>query len=109
MDKIRDAVKQKEAVSVRLLNYRKDGTPFWNFLTVAPVALADGTVAKYVGVQVCALKRRARAHRPGPSFVHCAGWSDTVSRGGQLEGNERGGACRVWCTRPRAQIKGGTR
>ena len=52
MDKIRDAVKEKKAVSVRLLNYRKDGTPFWNFLTVAPVALADGTVAKYVGVQV---------------------------------------------------------
>jgi len=52
VDKIRDAVKEKKAVSVRLLNYRKDGTPFWNFLTVAPVALADGTVAKYVGVQV---------------------------------------------------------
>jgi len=38
--------------SVRLLNYRKDGTPFWNFLTVAPVKLADGTIKKYVGVGV---------------------------------------------------------
>lgn len=60
MDKIRDAVKQKKAVSVRLLNYRKDGTPFWNFLTVAPVSLADGTVAKYVGVQVRTNPQRAR-------------------------------------------------
>eukprot|EP00241_Pyramimonas_parkeae_P003309 CAMPEP_0114253224 /NCGR_PEP_ID=MMETSP0058-20121206/16271_1 /TAXON_ID=36894 /ORGANISM="Pyramimonas parkeae, CCMP726" /LENGTH=771 /DNA_ID=CAMNT_0001367241 /DNA_START=638 /DNA_END=2953 /DNA_ORIENTATION=+ len=52
VDKIRVAVKEQKSVSVRLLNYRKDGTPFWNFLTVAPVKTADGTVAKYVGVQV---------------------------------------------------------
>ena len=50
--KLRDAVKAGERVSVRLLNYRKDGTPFWNYLTIAPVKLADGTVVKYIGVQV---------------------------------------------------------
>lgn len=52
VDKIRDAVKEKKAVSVRLLNYRKDGTPFWNYLTVSPVKLANGVVAKFIGVQV---------------------------------------------------------
>mmetsp|Transcript_309 Transcript_309/g.698 ORF Transcript_309/g.698 Transcript_309/m.698 type:complete len:736 (-) Transcript_309:537-2744(-) len=52
VDKIRQAVKTGSTVSVRLLNYRKDGTPFWNFLTVAPVKTAEGRVAKYVGVQV---------------------------------------------------------
>mmetsp|Transcript_21837 Transcript_21837/g.47932 ORF Transcript_21837/g.47932 Transcript_21837/m.47932 type:complete len:398 (+) Transcript_21837:102-1295(+) len=50
--KISDAVHQGLSCSVRLLNYRKDGTPFWNFLTVAPVKLEDGTVAKFIGVQV---------------------------------------------------------
>eukprot|EP00217_Crustomastix_stigmatica_P012793 CAMPEP_0183797780 /NCGR_PEP_ID=MMETSP0803_2-20130417/17021_1 /TAXON_ID=195967 /ORGANISM="Crustomastix stigmata, Strain CCMP3273" /LENGTH=709 /DNA_ID=CAMNT_0026042449 /DNA_START=114 /DNA_END=2240 /DNA_ORIENTATION=- len=52
VDKVRNAVKKGERVSVRLLNYRKDGTPFWNFLTVAPVKHASGQVAKYIGVQV---------------------------------------------------------
>jgi non-specific serine/threonine protein kinase len=46
------AVKKGERITVRLVNYRKDGTKFWNLLTVAPVMLADGTVAKFIGVQV---------------------------------------------------------
>jgi phototropin len=50
--KLREAIKRGERWSARLLNYRKDGTPFWNYLVVAPVKLADGTVAKYIGVQV---------------------------------------------------------
>jgi hypothetical protein len=37
---------------VRLLNYRKDGTPFWNLLTMTPIKTPDGRVAKIVGVQV---------------------------------------------------------
>eukprot|EP00798_Chlamydomonas_sp_ICE-L_P007878 gene7878-1088_t len=49
VQKIRDACKKGEAVSVRLLNYRKDGTPFWNLLTVTPIKTPDG---KFVGVQV---------------------------------------------------------
>nr|AML77908.1 putative LOV domain-containing protein [Chlamydomonas bilatus] len=52
VQKIRDAVKKAEAVSVRLLNYRKDGTPFWNLLTLTPIKTPDGTLSKFVGVQV---------------------------------------------------------
>ena len=50
--KISEAVKKGERITVRLLNYRKDGQKFWNLLTVAPVKLPDGTVAKFIGVQV---------------------------------------------------------
>jgi hypothetical protein len=39
-------------VSVRLLNYKKDGTPFWNLLTMTPIKAPDGKVSKIVGVQV---------------------------------------------------------
>lgn len=49
--KIRDAIKKGEGVSVRLLNYRKDGTPFWNLLTMTPIKTPDGKVSKFVGVQ----------------------------------------------------------
>lgn len=52
VQKIRDAIKKGESVSVRLLNYRKDGTPFWNLLTMTPIKTPDGKVSKFVGVQV---------------------------------------------------------
>lgn len=52
VQKIREAIKKAEAVSVRLLNYRKDGTPFWNLLTLTPIKTPDGKLSKYVGVQV---------------------------------------------------------
>jgi hypothetical protein len=49
---IREAVKKGEGCSVRLLNYRRDGTPFWNLLTMTPIKTEDGKVSKFVGVQV---------------------------------------------------------
>lgn len=52
VQKIREAIKKGDSVSVRLLNYRKDGTPFWNLLTMTPIKTPDGKVSKYVGVQV---------------------------------------------------------
>uniref|UniRef100_A0A126X3J4 non-specific serine/threonine protein kinase n=2 Tax=Chlamydomonadaceae TaxID=3051 RepID=A0A126X3J4_9CHLO len=50
--KLRHSVRNGEPVSVRLLNYRKDGTPFWNLLTMTPIKTPDGRVTKFVGVQV---------------------------------------------------------
>ena len=52
MKKLRDAVKAGERVSVRLLNYRKSGTPVLELSDDRTVKLADGTVVKYIGVQV---------------------------------------------------------
>jgi len=50
--KLRNAIKEGIPISVRLLNYRKDGTPFWNLLTMTPIKTPDGKVSKFVGVQV---------------------------------------------------------
>nr|AML76291.1 putative LOV domain-containing protein [Pteromonas sp. BC-2016] len=50
--KLREAIRKGEGVSVRLLNYRKDGTPFWNLLTMTPIKTPDGKVSKIIGVQV---------------------------------------------------------
>ncbi|KAK1282470.1 Protein TWIN LOV 1 [Acorus calamus] len=49
---IRDNIKKERAFSVRILNYRKDGSSFWNFLHISPVRNACGKVAFYVGVQI---------------------------------------------------------
>ena len=47
--KIRDAVKAGHSFCGRLLNYRKDGAPFWNLLTVTPIRDDNGKVIKFIG------------------------------------------------------------
>lgn len=49
VEKIRHAVKTGRSYCGRLLNYKKDGTPFWNLLTVTPIKNENGEVIKYIG------------------------------------------------------------
>ena len=51
VDSLRVAIREKRAVTVQLLNYRKCGTPFWNRLSITPVQDASGTVTHFIGVQ----------------------------------------------------------
>jgi len=48
---IRDAIREGRQTTVQMLNYGKDGTPFWNELLVSPVRDDAGVVTHYVGVQ----------------------------------------------------------
>ena len=48
---MRKAVDEAHPVSVELRNYRKDGSPFWNRVSIAPVRDDTGTVTNYVGFQ----------------------------------------------------------
>ncbi|XP_013620294.1 PREDICTED: phototropin-2-like isoform X1 [Brassica oleracea var. oleracea] len=50
--KIRDCVKNGKSYCGRLLNYKKDGTPFWNLLTVTPIKDDQGNTIKFIGMQV---------------------------------------------------------
>nr|AML77838.1 putative LOV domain-containing protein [Pistia stratiotes] len=50
--KIREALSAGTNYCGRLLNYKKDGTPFWNLLTLAPIKDDTGMVLKYIGMQV---------------------------------------------------------
>nr|AML77728.1 putative LOV domain-containing protein [Mesostigma viride] len=52
VETIRTAVAEGRPCTVRLLNYRKDGTPFWNSLHVSPVRNAEGKITYFVGVQL---------------------------------------------------------
>ncbi|XP_073118322.1 phototropin-2 isoform X6 [Elaeis guineensis] len=47
--KIREAVRTGKSYCGRLLNYKKDGTPFWNLLTVTPIKDDHGKVIKFIG------------------------------------------------------------
>ncbi|PON75178.1 Phototropin [Parasponia andersonii] len=52
VEKIRDAVRNGGSYCGRLLNYKKDGTPFWNLLTVTPIKDDRGNTIKFIGMQV---------------------------------------------------------
>jgi PAS domain S-box-containing protein len=57
-DQIRAAIRAVRSCSVELLNYRKDGTTFWNHLTIAPVFDDAGRATHFVGVQTDVTERR---------------------------------------------------
>ncbi|HKT29593.1 PAS domain-containing protein [Dyella sp.] len=48
---IAEALQEPREVSVELLNYRKDGSTFWNLLYICPVCDDTGQVAYYFGYQ----------------------------------------------------------
>lgn len=50
-ESIAKAIENDAPITVEMRNYRRDGTPFWNELTVAPVRDDDGDVVHYVGFQ----------------------------------------------------------
>ncbi|CAD5176358.1 unnamed protein product [Musa acuminata subsp. malaccensis] len=50
--KIREALSAGTNYCGRILNYKKDGTPFWNLLTIAPIKDEAGNTLKFIGMQV---------------------------------------------------------
>ncbi|MCB0667649.1 MAG: SpoIIE family protein phosphatase [Saprospiraceae bacterium] len=49
--KIRQAIQDNKSLTLELLNYKKDGSPFWNRLSISPIRNSGGKVTHYVGVQ----------------------------------------------------------
>ena len=49
---LRKCISEGRECTVRLLNYSKDGRPFWNMLTVAPIRDVEGKPRFLVGVQI---------------------------------------------------------
>jgi sigma-B regulation protein RsbU (phosphoserine phosphatase) len=51
IDVIRRALREERECVVELLNHRKDGTPFWNRLSITPISDASGRVTHFIGIQ----------------------------------------------------------
>ncbi len=49
--RMRAAIEAEEAVTVQLRNYRKDGSMFWNRVTIVPIRSESGAVTNYLGYQ----------------------------------------------------------
>ena len=55
---LRESILAEEHCEVELLNYRKDGTPFWNRLSITPIRDDRGRTTHFIGVQSDITQRR---------------------------------------------------
>lgn len=49
--RVREAIENEDVLVIELLNYRKDGTPFWNALHLGPIYDAQGKLIYFFGSQ----------------------------------------------------------
>ncbi len=50
MQQIQQAIATKQSLTCTILNYRQDGTPFWNELTIDPIFDPKGSLIQYLGI-----------------------------------------------------------
>lgn len=58
VDSLRDAVARRESVALELLNYKRDGTPFWNAVFIGPVYDTSGRLLYFFASQLDVTRRR---------------------------------------------------
>jgi PAS domain S-box-containing protein len=58
VEQIRQALRMERECQVVLKNYRKDGSLFWNQLTISPVRDQTGELTHYIGVQTDITQRQ---------------------------------------------------
>ncbi len=54
---IREAIRDGREVVATIRNYRRDGKPFWNELTLSPIRDREGKVVQFVGIQADVTER----------------------------------------------------
>ena len=60
---MRSAIAASRTLIIDVLNYRKDGSPFWNRLSLTPVKNPDGQATHYIGIQSDISRMRALQDR----------------------------------------------
>ena len=58
IERVRQALRRRTDIAVALLNYRRDGTPFWNALFISPVFAPDGSLMYFFASQLDVTRRR---------------------------------------------------
>jgi PAS domain S-box-containing protein len=55
---LRDAVAVKDSIALEILNYRRDGSPFWNAVFIGPVYDTSGNLLYFFASQLDVTRRR---------------------------------------------------
>ncbi|ACL26589.1 PAS domain-containing protein [Chloroflexus aggregans] len=88
--RLREAIAAARPIQERILNYRKDGQPFWNQLSISPVRDETGNVVAFVGVQTDvtaqvaveqALAEREQLLRAVEKMASVGGWELDLATG----------------------------
>lgn len=99
---IRAALAADRDCTVEILNYRRDGTPFWNRLSITPVRDVNGAVSHYIGIQSDVTKRRHAEEGLRAASRDLAAANATMQR--ELE--EAARIQRAWLPRRLPQVRG---
>lgn len=62
LSELRSALNHGQSATVNLRNYRKDGTLFWNQLSVSPIHDSQGNLTHFVGIQNDITERQQVEH-----------------------------------------------
>jgi PAS domain S-box-containing protein len=96
VDEMRRAIAEGRTCRVVVRNFRKDGRPFWNAMTLTPITNASGEITHYLGVQQDVtdayegLERLSRSEallREAQSIAHVGSW-ELDYRTGELRWSE---------------------
>ena len=69
VNQLRDAISARESIALEILNYRRDGTPFWNAVFIGPIYDTSGNLLYFFASQLDVTRRResekasAQAHK----------------------------------------------
>jgi len=102
LDRLRKAIREQKPCIVELLNYRKDGTKFWNNLSINPVFDEAGEIIYFTGIQMDVTRRKELeeqhrrfvgdlAHELKTPIAAMMGLTDTLERQPQLAEDTRKG------------------
>ncbi len=58
VEEMQKAIDEGRSCQVEVRNYRKDGTLFWNEISITPIRDENGTVTHYIGIQDDITKRK---------------------------------------------------
>lgn len=84
LKELRKCIEERSAFEGEILNYKKDGTPFWNYLRISHIVNAKGQVTHMVGFQsdITARKEAETQYRTlveqNPAIVYIAGLNQHI-------------------------------
>eukprot|EP01124_Arcella_intermedia_P036684 TRINITY_DN9659_c0_g1_i2.p1 TRINITY_DN9659_c0_g1~~TRINITY_DN9659_c0_g1_i2.p1 ORF type:complete len:665 (-),score=151.55 TRINITY_DN9659_c0_g1_i2:49-2043(-) len=78
--KVSQHLKEGKTISVQLLNYRKDGYPFWNVFLVLPVHDAKGKVPAFIAIQQDITEIRISQPLSKWLSVHTSLWLEHIGK-----------------------------
>lgn len=55
---LREAIARRDSIALEILNYKRDGTPFWNAVFIGPVYDTQGTLLYFFASQLDVTRRR---------------------------------------------------